>query len=356
MKKVVYILGCVFFFALESCIHNKSENLNNIKEYSLEHSFCCDLMISSGRMQMVDSFLVIVSHEQDKICSVYEIGDEVKEIYNYGSIGNGPKDFLQPMLTGAYKNEFTLNEINKRELVILSILDSVNGLIIEERTRLRAPYKPSKDELVLSDIAFARLDDEHYVSMTSSGNGRFFTLSDSFIQPIMRFGDSPILEELPPIVSRNRLGGLLAASNGRMVFAATKMPYLASYSLKENIMKKNWDLFYYETNFSVSKGDLLFDREKALGPLLDLKMDSKYIYVCYMDQPLSEYDYNQTDKSCADKILVFNHEGQKIAIVDLDCRINAMAIDRNKGFIWAIAQNPDMSLVKFVMPEELCNN
>ena len=355
MWKKVYIKVWIVAFILVACEHNGNPNYGEVKEYSLKHSFCGELMMTSGRMQLVDSFLVIVSHEQDKICSIYEIGDgdKVKVIADYGAIGVGPKEFVRPLLTGAYRNEFTLNEINTRELALLSIEKSQKGIFVKEKSRLKDPYKPAKGELVLSDICFTRLDDEHFVSITSSGNGCFFTLSDRFLQPILRFGDSPIMEDLSPIASRNRLGGSLATFEGTMVYAASKLPYMASYSWEKGTMKKNWSFFYDETNYAVSNGDLLFDREKAIGPVLDLKVDSEYIYVCYLDQLLGEYDFYDTKKSCSDKILIFDHQGKKHAVIHLDCRINEMVVDRERGFLLAITQEPDMSLVKFQLPEGL---
>lgn len=65
--------------------------------------------------------------------------------------------------------------------------------------------------------------------------------------------------------------------------------------------------------------DLLFDKEKAMGPVLDVKMDENYIYVLYMDQLLSDYDYFNSEKSCSNKILVFNHSGNIVTQLNLNC-------------------------------------
>ena len=138
MWKKVYIKVWIVAFILVACEHNGNPNYGEVKEYSLKHSFCGELMMTSGRMQLVDSFLVIVSHEQDKICSIYEIGDgdKVKVIADYGAIGVGPKEFVRPLLTGAQRNEFTLNEINTRELALLSIEKSQKGIFVKEKSKL----------------------------------------------------------------------------------------------------------------------------------------------------------------------------------------------------------------------------
>lgn len=82
-------------------------------------------------------------------------------------------------------------------------------------------------------------------------------------------------------------------------------------------------------------------------------MDAHYIYVLYMDQLYSEYDAYNAEKSCSNKILAFNYDGELAATLHLDCRINAMAVCREKHKLYGIAQQPDMSLVTFDLPEEL---
>lgn len=79
-------------------------------------------------------------------------------------------------------------------------------------------------------------------------------------------------------------------------------------------------LYYDQTYYEIRNGDLLFSK-KTFGQMLNLKMDNKYIYVLYLDLLLSEYDYNQTDKSCANKILIFDYQGNPITKLHLSCRI-----------------------------------
>lgn len=80
-------------------------------------------------------------------------------------------------------------------------------------------------------------------------------------------------------------------------------------------------------------------------------MDSDNVYLLYLDQLLSEYDYTRTDKSLSDKIFVFNHKGEKKAILHLDCRLSQIAIDSKRKKIYGISENPDISLVEFDLPE-----
>lgn len=118
-------------------------------------------------------------------------------------------------------------------------------------------------------------------------------------------------------------------------------------------MVKKWSFYYAATHYAIKNEDLLFDKEKAIGPLLDLKMDSKYIYVLYLDQLLSEYDYFNSKKSYSNKIVIFDYDGNKVTCFHLDCRIQEMAVFSKGLKLYGIAQQPDISLVEFNLPKEL---
>ena len=57
-------------------------------------------------------------------------------------------------------------------------------------------------------------------------------------------------------------------------------------------MVKDWN-FYFDRSFYECKDyNLLFSKARSFGQVLDLAMDDQYIYILYLDQLLSEYDYN----------------------------------------------------------------
>lgn len=356
MKKLLSLL--LIGFSILIYISCNSENKKNTgaifkNEYILKHkAYDTEILISYGKITVIDTFLIVVSNQHDHFCKIYSISNDMKEVYSYGHIGNGPHEFIQPMLTYSYNNTFGLNELNKQELAIMCLETENGNISLKEKVRLKAPYKMKKGELNPPDFYFSRLDDTHYVSLLCGGNDSFFSLLDSTLTHIDRFGESPIHEELPVFASRSRLKGDLAAYNGTMVFATSNLPYLASYRLNKDKMQKQWSIFYDQTYYETRNGDLLFSKEKTFGQMLDLKMDNKYIYVLYLDQLLSEYDYNQTEKSCANKILIFDYQGNPITKLHLSCRIKKMAISSDRTKLFGLAQLPDPTLVEFKLPKE----
>ena len=353
IKKTILIF--ILCSGLEGCnnVTNITESVDFKKTCYLQHkAYDAELLIQIGYMQALDSLLLIANLNTDTICSFYSTHENMKKVYQYGVIGNGPNEFLQPLLTYSYHNTFGLNEVNKQELVILEIKSKEGKFSVNEQKRLKAPYKRRKGELALSDYYFIRLNDSLFVSQVCGGKGNFFSLLDNSLQPIQRFGESPIQEELTPYASRVRLHGNIAACNSTMCFTPNKIPYLACYRLESNVMKKEWSLYYNKAYYGVKNGDLLFDKEKSFGQVLDLDMDKQYIYLLYLDQLLSEYDYSKTEKSTANKILVFDYEGNAVAILNLDCRLQEVALAKDCRKIYGIAQLPEPTIVEFELPSK----
>ena len=243
--------------------------------YSLRHKlYDTELLISQGSIAIIDTFLLVISNMQEDFCKIYSIPGGMREVGAYGRIGNGPGEFLQPLYTYTNGNHVGVNEVNKQELAILELTPNAK---IKEIKRMKAPYKPKRGELNLPDYYFIQLDSSHFVSLLCDSQKGFFTLFDTDLNPIEKFGESPIKEELPPYASRTRLKGAIAAKNGTMVFATSYLPYLSCYQLQSGKMQKQWSFFFDKTFYEVRNGDLLFSKEKSFGQILSLYMDEQYI-------------------------------------------------------------------------------
>ena len=113
------------------------------------------------------------------------------------------------------------------------------------------------------------------------------------------------------------------------------------------------EFFYDETYYQVRNDDLLFSKETSFGDPLNLAMDSEYIYVLYLDQLLSEHDGKDPEKSHANKVLVFDHQGNTVAELNLGCRIYQMALSSDKTKFYGIANLPEPVIVEFELPKEM---
>lgn len=331
---------------------NPTEKKENVicfnEEYILEHTqYDTELYIKHGRIAVIDSFIIVISSQQTPFCKLYSIPLNMKEVGEYGRIGDGPNEFIQPLLTYSYNNTFGLNEINKKELAIMQLLVEKHNLSVIEKRRLKADTKKDEEQIFRTDYYFSRLDDEHYVSLLYEKNNKYFSLFDSTLTLISRFGESPVTEEVSPSVAVNRLQGRIATCEGTMIFATSYLPYLACYQIKDTIMEKKWGSFYNRPHYGIRNGDLLFNKSKSFGQVINLKMDSQFIYLLYLDQLLSEFNINQMEKSMANLILVFDYEGNAVAKLRLSCRINEMALSNDGDKLYGIAHLPEPTIVEF---------
>jgi hypothetical protein len=340
-------LALILFISCNST--EKKENIVDFnKEFFLEHTqYDTELFIKHGRIAVIDSFIILISNQQDPFCKLYSITQNMKEVGGYGRVGSGPNEFIQPLLTYSYDNTFGLNEINKKELAIMHLLIEKQNLSVIEKKRLKADTKKDEEQVFRTDYYFSRLDDEHYVSLLYDNNNKYFSLFDSTLTLISRFGESPINEKVSPSVAVNRLQGRIAACEGTMTFATSYLPYLACYQLRDTIMEKKWSFFYDRPHYGIRNGDLLFNKEKSYGQVINLKMDARFIYLLYLDQLLSEFNINQTEKSMSNLILVFDYEGNAIAKLHLSCRINEMALSNDGKKLYGIAHLPEPTIVDF---------
>lgn len=348
MQKQFFFI-VIFSCLLSSCNLRDNTNISTfdkVIEVKCEQSDT-ELLINMGWIGCVDTFLVMTHIAQKDFCSVYSIPSGMKKIYAYGSLGNGPGEFLQPMITYAHENTFGLNDINTQTLAVMSLNDSKDGMVIKELSRNRVPYKRKKGELNPADYNFVKLDDRHFVSLLCGKDGSFFSLLDSNLQPLQRFGNSPIEGELSMQSSRMNLKGCLSAYEGNMVFTPNKLPYLAKYHLENDVMIKDWSFYFDKSFYECKNSDLLFSKERSFGQVLDLAMDDKYIYVLYLDQLLSDYDFKDPHKSMANKILIFDYKGLPIAKLLLDKRIYRIALCTKLHKIIGLGNMPEPTLVSF---------
>lgn len=80
LARIVYIL--MVTIVLISCSHtNKNGSVvGKVKEYDLRSFAQKELFIANGRMAMIDSFLVVVSHQQNNICTLYDVYNRMEEV------------------------------------------------------------------------------------------------------------------------------------------------------------------------------------------------------------------------------------------------------------------------------------
>lgn len=280
MKKILVLFMLVVLFT--ACGSTEKKNAPEVVVYELKHKFHKELFLKAPDLNVMGDYLIVGgSFQRDSIYRFYSIDRGMEEVAAYGGIGNGPGEFIQPKLTYTDGNMFAINDINHNILAVVAVHENDGKIKIEEVKRLKGVYKPKKNELVLRDILYMKIGEFHYVSSLEAGEGCFFNLLDSVLLPIESFGESPIKEKVDSYTSRNRLQGSKEVYGNTLFFGTTNLPYLASYTLRDGKMEKDWSIYYDTPHYVISNGDVKFIREHSKGPLLGLQADDKYI-ICYI--------------------------------------------------------------------------
>jgi peroxiredoxin len=321
--------------------------------FALKHTLRNAELPSDVQIAISDSFVVLLSaFFEDGCCRTYSTDGSLEQCGSFGRIGNGEGEFCQPVLTFADGNMFGVNDINEMSLTLVTI--EGNGAM-SVADRMKAEYKRERniDDYIPMDRRFTLLPGTgHYVSLFMKDSASMFTLSDSRLKPLCRFGDSPVEGNLSFMGMSNYLNGFMAASGAEFFFAMNELPYLAAYALEGGAMKKKWEKFYRTPHYAVSNDAVRYDKERATGPLFSMCADDRYIYLLYMDGLLSSYDYNDISKSSSDKILVLDHSGEYVAALHCDCRLKKIAVDGKRRKLYGVALMPQCALVEFDLPDD----
>ena len=323
------------------------------KEYRLTHRAHDITLMNDVQIAVTDSFIVLVSaFFENGFCRTYSIkGGELELCGSYGSIGGGAAEYRQPVLTFASGSTFGINDINEMTLTLVNI-DAKGKMSASERLKADKPRTKTGEDFIPNDTRYTLLPGTgHYVSLFLKDSASMFTLSDSRLQKECRFGDSPVVGNLSWYGMRNCLNGYMATNEKKFFFATEDLPWLATYSLQDGAMKKQWECFYRTPYYKVSNDAIQYDKEKSTGPLKAICADSHFLYLLYRDELLSSYDWKEIQNSCSNKVLVYSHDGEHVSTFYLDCYLKSIAVSANGKKLYGIARIPEYTLVEFDLPD-----
>lgn len=347
MKHLIYI----FILILIACNgKHRGANISVENGPILKHEPCESTLYSfASSIDILDSFILISSYK-DTVIRLYSI-DSFNPIYSYGTIGQGPFEFLQPLYTYCNGAEIGINDVNKNELIKLKISGDSSLVSITESERISLQSKSNiKGRFKLREMAITRLDSSSYITLHRGLDNDFFCLYDKNMSYLSSFGLSPVKvksdKPLPRVCAR--LGGVLATNGkGSFCYAAYGFPYLSCYTYNKGEISVNCESFFEDTHYEIINDDLLFDKDRTKGRCLDVKMDDKYIYVLYSDALLREYSNSDIETSMSNLIIKFDYSGNVISKYSLDCYVSNFVICNKNQILYAIGYFPEQTIVKF---------
>ncbi|MCL2561034.1 MAG: TolB-like 6-bladed beta-propeller domain-containing protein [Rikenellaceae bacterium] len=359
MKKLILLCCLPILFAGCSKKAKIDEKYGFAQSYALTSKIhSTDIYTSDPFMFLTDSSAVLASFRIPKdFIRVHSIAEGFREVGTYGSTGGGPLDFMQPIFTFAEGDEIYVQDAGRNALARLKLSNSGNEVEVRETWRRTFVYPDSErsledNRLRLEPRSSVRLGTDHFAGISFNGNHGFFSLWDNDLNFIRYFGDAPIPEEIHYGSSMSYLGGYLHSHDNRLVFAASNLPYLSLYEINDCEPVQKWANYYNKPVYKVQNEGILFSKDETFGLTRGLSLGRNYIYLVFLDILMSEEDIRTAELSKGNIVFVFDYEGNRIALLNLDRRVNQIAVSSDERTLYGVTDTPDgYRFVEFELPE-----
>lgn len=319
----------VVFFLISSCVSKKTD----VQRISLQSQVLNDEIFTMmpGDLLLVDNYLVWSDpFARDYFLHVHNslTGEELGVM---GKIGEGPKEFVTPVI-----NRYCVNhqifavDANGKTVGYLSIDSLING---------KEPFceVTSKE----NEMKMEKMDNDLYIKYTDDGSDAYFrTIIDgqeSF------WGVYPIPE------MKEHLGSYQSYDpvEGLFVFSSFNFPYLALYKRENLTFTLQWEHKSDEENYIITDEKIVFDRK--IRGIRDVCMSKDYIITLERDRendPLDETTVRRNISKCPRTVFLYDYMGRLLKIVDVGMPIMRIAADKNSNVLYMIGGNPDYVLAK----------
>lgn len=348
MKRILFLILCISV-TFPGCNNKKKDNYKFPKEHSLQGKiYDTEIIDVAPDLFVMDSLLITVSSRlKENFGSIYSINDSMKKIMSFGNKGRGPKEFYSPQLTSVDGNTFVIHNVNRMEVALMEILQDSGKIEVVENKRL------GFDRIVRGNIGFedryVSKIDSNFVAVSYGTPHQFFSLYDKDMKWLGFFGDNPIgvsLEHMSAI----QLHGNLEVRNGKMFYSLYNLPIVVCYEMKEGVPQKKWEDTFYESYYEVKDRKMGFSKAKSKGLSLDMWAGDKYVYILFLDILMAEYDARVPEKSKANIVLVYDHDGNRIARLNLSHRIYRLCVNEDETRIYAFTTTPEDKIISFDIP------
>ena len=350
MRKHIFILlgGAFLFFA---CANPKVVDAGQFREYEVRGKlYELEIFAEFPRIVSMDSLLMIYSDNSlGKLATIYSPHENMKKVGDWGNRGRGPGEFFVLEINSTYENRFFIHNLNQQELVVMELTKEPDSVKVKEMERFKFEYIVH-DNIGFEDRYISRLDDRHYVGVSFGGAGKFFSLYDDRMNWLGHFGDGPVDADLDPLNSRRSLSGHIATRDGAFVYSPMNLPIILFFRKEADTPERVWEDTFYNSYLRIDNRQINFDDDRTIGMVRDLEMGEKYIYVLFLDVPLADVSMASAETSAANIMFVYDHQGNRVARLNLDYRINKFCVTADEKTIYALAPTPEDRIVSFELP------
>lgn len=347
MKKKITII--LYLFILLSCTDKQESLYEKFKKTeALTHHNSMNssdyLMGSPGTMLLVDSTLITLDHAGEYLFHLFNISRN-EYLGNCGTRGQGPNDFLHPT-SPLYlsSHDFLSYDMSNKSLKKISIDALKKGEIIYEKVLTFDSF---------SHMSILPMKDNQYLGF-GLYESNMFKILDFHGKDVGSFLDFPLEETLNKTDIDNKnlamayQGSLAMHPNkDKFVYVALYGTVLGIYNIDNNSINQDFLLTDVYPDFSVDNSNSGISSpltKDAICGFLDVYVTDKYIYALHCGKNISELQQRAFESQ---DIYVFDWKGRPVMHYTLDIPINNIAVIPDNKKIYAIALNPEATLVEY---------
>lgn len=300
------------------------------------------LIGSPGDIMKDDNFLIVLDFQHDSF--FHKIGLKGNcYLGMFGAKGQGPDDFIHPTsLKSMGHGRFSCYDSSKRELSIVTFSQD-NGKMGVSRL-----FKG--DDFMTFDVV--PLSEKLFI-VNGETDGAMFALVDKDGKVLSVSDEYPYKDDAEkdiPVRFRAMAyqGSLRVNSNGYFAYAMSSAKQVHLYKVENEKIKKVGEAIdgygHYEPNMPYEGAYGVAHDGKSPECYKDLAVTDDYVYALYSGRTFQEYKMSSYD---CETIYVYDWTGKLVKTYHLDVPVTQFCIDEEANVIYATANVPDPTIVRF---------
>lgn len=331
MKKLVFFLaGAVSLFSCRSG-NDSVERVSDI-EYetvvdTIESQMPGSIFYQDGLAYWHDAF------SSTSFVHVVNVSDG-HELYGFGNVGNGPEEFTYPLLSLSPDGGFFLNDGNKPLELLYRPDRSTDSLHVSESAYDLVPRTTRMLHLA-DDIRFYLCPGEEKMFLTVQKGKEYHD------------GVCPISESISNKYDIFQGNVSYNAVNGKLVYSAMRLPYLAIYDWTASGWQLDKEL---KSSFDYTVSDGKMELSEKCSGAMELALTKDYIVLLQRDTEVegepSAPKYPRDMSVLPHSLFVYDYKLGLKKIVNMPFAMLRLCGDEKSNNVYAIAANPDFSMIR----------
>ena len=262
-----------------------------------------------------------------------------QELCSFGNVGSGPEEFTNPLLSLYPDGGFYLNDGNKSIENLYRLDRSVDSLHVLKSVYTSIPHATRMLHMKENTRFYLCPGEEKMFITVQKGN-------------YYRDGVCPISEEASNKYDIVQGNVLYNSANGKLVYSAIRIPYMAVYDWTSDGWRLDKEL---KSSFDYIMSDGEIKLSKKSSGAMELALTKDYIVLLQRDKEVEGEalapKYPRDMSVLPRSLFIYDYDLELKKIVNMPFAMLRLCGDDNGNYIYAIAANPDFSIIRIDLSE-----